>query len=51
EIKAIYATLEHRYYGQSIPGLDSSTKNLVYLSTGQALYDLANFRNYYQVWL
>ncbi|KAI5072571.1 hypothetical protein GOP47_0012677 [Adiantum capillus-veneris] len=49
EMEAAYVTLEHRYYGDSIPGQDLSTENLAYLSTGEALYDLANFRNYYQV--
>lgn len=48
EVKAAYVSLEHRYYGKSIPGSDLSTQNLAYLSTGQALYDLASFRDYYQ---
>jgi len=35
--------LEHRYYGQSHPTEDMSVKNLVWLSSRQALADLANF--------
>ncbi len=34
--------VEHRFYGQSLPTEDSSTKNLAYLSSDQALADLAN---------
>ncbi|XP_014233688.1 putative serine protease K12H4.7 [Trichogramma pretiosum] len=35
--------LEHRYYGKSHPTQDMSVKNLVYLSSEQALADLAYF--------
>jgi pimeloyl-ACP methyl ester carboxylesterase len=35
--------LEHRYYGQSHPTEDLSTENLVYLTSQQALGDLAFF--------
>ncbi|KAI0237106.1 Thymus-specific serine protease [Massospora cicadina] len=35
--------LEHRYYGKSWPTPDFSTKNLRYLSSRQALADMANF--------
>ena len=35
--------LEHRYYGQSRPTEDLSVKNLVWLSSHQALADLAGF--------
>ncbi|XP_011495298.1 PREDICTED: putative serine protease K12H4.7 [Ceratosolen solmsi marchali] len=35
--------LEHRYYGTSRPTLDLSVKNLVYLSSEQALADIAYF--------
>ena len=35
--------LEHRYYGQSHPTDDLSVKNLTWLSSRQALADLANF--------
>lgn len=39
---------EHRYYGKSTPFKSHSTKNLKYLSSKQALFDLATFRQYYQ---
>ncbi|KAG7159003.1 serine protease-like 1, partial [Homarus americanus] len=35
--------LEHRFYGQSYPTEDASVKNLAYLTTEQALADVANF--------
>merc|ERR1719483_1904450 len=35
--------LEHRYYGQSRPTQDTSVKSLVWLSSHQALADLAGF--------
>lgn len=40
---ALCVMLEHRYYGESRPTSDMSIKNLVYLSSEQALADLANF--------
>lgn len=40
---AICFSLEHRFYGQSHPTEDMSVKNLVYLTSTQALADLANF--------
>jgi len=42
-------SLEHRYYGKSTPFDTFSTENLKYLSSKQALFDLAVFRQYYQV--
>ncbi|CAN6463715.1 unnamed protein product [Victoria cruziana] len=45
---AALVTLEHRYYGKSSPFQTHSTKNLRYLSSKQALFDLAVFRQYYQ---
>ncbi|XP_065204121.1 putative serine protease K12H4.7 [Planococcus citri] len=36
-------SLEHRFYGKSVPKNDTSTENLVYLSSQQALADIANF--------
>lgn len=39
---AMYYT-EHRYYGQSFPVNDLSTENLRFLTTEQALEDVANF--------
>eukprot|EP01112_Ceratiomyxa_fruticulosa_P005570 TRINITY_DN1624_c0_g4_i2.p1 TRINITY_DN1624_c0_g4~~TRINITY_DN1624_c0_g4_i2.p1 ORF type:complete len:277 (-),score=50.77 TRINITY_DN1624_c0_g4_i2:719-1549(-) len=50
KFSAIIVTLEHRYYGQSVPFANNSLQNLQYLSSKQALFDLAhfivNFTNY-----
>ncbi|XP_013179588.1 PREDICTED: putative serine protease K12H4.7 [Papilio xuthus] len=43
KFNALCINLEHRYYGESHPTEDFSTKNLQYLSSSQALADLANF--------
>ncbi|KAJ6625679.1 putative serine protease K12H4.7, partial [Pseudolycoriella hygida] len=43
EHKALCFQLEHRFYGQSHPTEDLSTENLAYLSSEQALADLAYF--------
>ncbi|GAM21236.1 hypothetical protein SAMD00019534_044110 [Acytostelium subglobosum LB1] len=43
EIGAMIVTLEHRYYGDSSPFQTLSTDNLRYLSSRQALNDLAIF--------
>lgn len=40
---------EHRYYGKSSPFESLTTENLKFLSSKQALFDLAVFRQYYQV--
>ncbi|GLV45531.1 uncharacterized protein CBL_02551 [Carabus blaptoides fortunei] len=40
---ALCFQLEHRFYGKSMPRDDLSTKNLQYLSSQQALADLATF--------
>lgn len=45
---AVGVSLEHRYYGQSMPFADTSTPSLAFLSTQQALADLAQFRDFYQ---
>ncbi|XP_042243465.1 putative serine protease K12H4.7 [Homarus americanus] len=42
-LKAYMLFLEHRYYGKSHPTEDVSVENLAYLSTEQALADLAAF--------
>lgn len=47
EFGAMIVAVEHRFYGQSIPTADSSTPNLKYLSTQQALADYAYFRVQY----
>lgn len=43
KFNAISFLVEHRYYGDSHPTDDMSTKNMVYLSSEQALADLAYF--------
>lgn len=40
---ALLFQLEHRFYGKSQPFVELSVKNLLYLSSEQALADLANF--------
>ncbi|XP_075493243.1 putative serine protease EDA2 isoform X3 [Primulina tabacum] len=46
---AALVSLEHRYYGKSSPFKSLTTENLRYLSSKQALFDLASFRHYYQI--
>jgi pimeloyl-ACP methyl ester carboxylesterase len=41
QYRALLVDVEHRFYGQSIPTPDVSTKNMQYLSSSQALADLA----------
>jgi NADH:ubiquinone oxidoreductase subunit 5 (subunit L)/multisubunit Na+/H+ antiporter MnhA subunit len=48
---AAIVTLEHRYYGESSPFEDLTSENLKYLSSNQALFDLAAFRKFFQVLL
>ncbi|XP_068247154.1 putative serine protease K12H4.7 [Palaemon carinicauda] len=43
QLNAALLQLEHRFYGKSHPTEDSSVENLVYLSSEQALADLAEF--------
>uniref|UniRef100_A0A0D9XLG2 Serine carboxypeptidase S28 family protein n=1 Tax=Leersia perrieri TaxID=77586 RepID=A0A0D9XLG2_9ORYZ len=45
---AAVVTPEHRYYGKSSPFESLTTENLRFLSSKQALFDLAAFRQYYQ---
>lgn len=45
---AVIVSPEHRYYGKSTPFKSHTTENLKYLSSKQALFDLAVFRQYYQ---
>ncbi|PHU15003.1 putative serine protease EDA2 [Capsicum chinense] len=45
---AAIVTLKHQYYGKSSPFKSLTTGNLKYLSSKQALFDLAAFRNFYQ---
>ncbi|XP_065205207.1 putative serine protease K12H4.7 [Planococcus citri] len=42
-LKATRFYLEHRFYGESRPKIDTSPENLVYLSSKQALEDIAYF--------
>ncbi|KAG7471076.1 hypothetical protein MATL_G00120580 [Megalops atlanticus] len=44
KLGALCLMLEHRFYGKSHPTEDLSTANLRYLSSRQALADLAHFR-------
>ncbi|KAL8473770.1 hypothetical protein ACS0TY_029899 [Phlomoides rotata] len=48
KFQASVVSLEHRYYGKSSPFKSLSTDNLRFLSSKQALFDLAVFRQYYQ---
>ncbi|XP_065208205.1 putative serine protease K12H4.7 [Planococcus citri] len=41
--KGVIFHLEHRFYGKSVPKNDTRTENLVYLSSQQALADIAYF--------
>lgn len=43
---ALVVAIEHRFYGESIPLNSSSTDNLRYLSSQQALADYAYFHDY-----
>lgn len=51
KFEAGVVSLEHRYYGKSSPFNSLATENLKYLSSKQALSDLAAFRGYYQEYL
>ncbi|CAL8295962.1 unnamed protein product [Merluccius merluccius] len=44
KMSALCLLLEHRFYGQSHPTTDLSTENMRFLSSRQALADLAHFR-------
>lgn len=43
--KAVVFTLQHRYYGKSVPFEELTADNLQYLSVDQALADYANFHD------
>ncbi|CAK4715947.1 unnamed protein product [Aphanomyces euteiches] len=47
ENKAMMVALEHRYYGNSQPVPNWSTANLKFLTSEQALADIANFQDYF----
>ncbi|ETP31615.1 hypothetical protein F442_19554 [Phytophthora nicotianae P10297] len=44
--RALLLALEHRFYGKSFPTEDMSLPNLAYLSSEQALADLAHFHSF-----
>ncbi|KAI9979484.1 hypothetical protein PInf_029378 [Phytophthora infestans] len=44
--RALLLALEHRFYGKSYPTEDMSLPNLAYLSSEQALADLAHFHSF-----
>ncbi|RYG58842.1 septum formation initiator, partial [archaeon] len=46
EHRALLVDVEHRFYGKSMPLPDSSTKSLQFLSSSQALADLARVITY-----
>ena len=46
EHAALVLALEHRFYGESRPTADMSDDNLRYLTSAQALADLASFKDY-----
>lgn len=48
EYRAHVVTLEHRYYGDSVPTSTYSAANLQFLSTEQALVDLSEFQAFIQ---
>jgi hypothetical protein len=48
QYKALLVTLEHRFYGESIPEGGATTENYQYLNVEQALADLSSFTTYYQ---
>lgn len=48
QLHAAVVCLEHRFYGDSQPFLDSlATEHLQYLTSRQALHDLANFQRWF----
>jgi hypothetical protein len=46
EKQALMISLEHRFYGESYPTSDMSVDNLTFLTSEQALADLARFIEY-----
>lgn len=44
---ALLVSLEHRFYGESIPNGNVLSENLVFLTVEQALADLATFTDYF----
>jgi pimeloyl-ACP methyl ester carboxylesterase len=48
QYSALLISLEHRFYGESIPNGNALSENYKYLSVEQALADLSNFTNFYK---
>ena len=46
QVSGLILAIEHRYYGESQPVADLSTANLKWLTSRQALGDIAQFRAY-----
>lgn len=46
-VGGLMVAVEHRYYGKSVPTEDLSTENLRWLSSKQALADMAHFQPYF----
>lgn len=46
EVGALIVALEHRYYGESNPTENLEIQNLKYLSSEQAVMDIANFHSF-----
>ncbi|RHY51753.1 hypothetical protein DYB38_000962 [Aphanomyces astaci] len=45
--KALIVSLEHRFYGKSQPFADFATPNMKFLTSHQALADIANFQDFF----
>ena len=48
KFNGVIVTLEHRYYGKSQPFDSWTTENLQFLSSKQAIFDLAHFVNWFR---
>jgi len=48
QYKALLVTLEHRFYGESIPEGGATTENYQFLTVEQALADLSEFTSFYK---
>lgn len=46
---ALLISLEHRFYGDSIPNGNANTENYAFLTVEQALADLSGFTDYYKL--
>ena len=48
QYSALLISLEHRFYGESIPNGNALSENYKHLTVEQALADLSNFTNFYK---